>query len=146
MTQQKPVGDERVQELLKPRVKMTNDYPFNKHFKVGDILTFFAAKDEQGEYWYYHHPATHQNFSIDFFKGFPLLFTELKWWEEREASEMPEYVKNTVMDTVAQVSVWEKHGNDWNYKTKTGTWFMLNNRIPLMPSTEADYLTQNKHQ
>lgn len=88
-------GEQIVENLLLPRIKVNKDYPFNEHFKVGQILTFFKAQQHGQEPEYFYHFPNNQggtNFEISFFRNYPHLFTELKWYEEREASELPKFI------------------------------------------------------
>ena len=62
-----------VEELLKPRFKVKNDYP-NSPFKINEIIL--------GE----NHP------DIDFTE-YEYLFEPLQWWEFRDAKDMPKFIK-----------------------------------------------------
>ena len=62
-----------VEELLKPRFKVKNDYP-NSPFEIGEII---LAEN---------HP------DIDFTE-YEYLFTPIQWWEFRDAKDMPKYIK-----------------------------------------------------
>lgn len=61
-------------DLMKPRYKVIADYPAN-YYGVGEIYTDCSA------------------YTTELFEKYPHLFKKLEWWEEREESEMPEYVK-----------------------------------------------------
>jgi hypothetical protein len=85
-------------ELLKPRYKVTADYPFNRHFRVGDIITLdkeeegglFARVPAFGSTPTYTETTDFYDYYLDYY---PHIFCPLKWWEERGLYEMPDYVK-----------------------------------------------------
>jgi len=73
------------EELLKPRWKVIADFPFNTYYKVGGVITddrLMAARNETG----------HAVFACEW-NDYPNIFRKLKWWEERNIEDMPEYVK-----------------------------------------------------
>lgn len=79
-----------VEDLLKPRYKVIADFPMSI-CKVGEIL------EPQGKYF----PVIEGGYwNIEIYK-YPHLFKKLEWWEEREESDMPEYVK-----VIAEVPYW----------------------------------------
>lgn len=63
-----------VEQLMAVRYKVIADYPYSP-YKAGQIIT----------------PNTGSGLHI-LLKGFPNIFSDLEWWQEREVSEMPEYV------------------------------------------------------
>ena len=66
-----------VEQLLKPRYKVVDDYPFSYYDKDSVLLfEFYHAKD-----------------GIVNFCEYPHLFRKLEWWEERKVEDMPEYLK-----------------------------------------------------
>lgn len=83
------------EELLKPRYKVIADWPNRKDFDIGQIITvaevwnpgylMYTIEDYQGK----------REYLQDFFDKYPHLFESLEWWERREESDMPEYVKFT---------------------------------------------------
>jgi hypothetical protein len=85
------------EELLKPRYKVMANYPYTP-FGIGDIITL---KDEQEQVCLINHQhidefGVRKNansiFSIYELNNYPHLFKPLHWWEERELSELPEYI------------------------------------------------------
>ena len=78
-----------IEDLLKPRIEVIAPYPLSP-YKVGDLVelsdsgkTLKAIVSGNAEFW--------MPFSeIEKMKE---LFRPLPWWEKREESEMPEYVK-----------------------------------------------------
>jgi len=77
------------EELLKKRRKVISPYPeMERHnIKVGDIITIsesamYADKTQDGN------PVVAIDHEI-----FPAIFKEIAWWEKRDVSDMPEYVK-----------------------------------------------------
>ena len=83
--------EQKVQELLKPRYLLTADFP-GCSFEVGTIL----VPNEEGELYSKQagYSWTVSRVLEKDVKKFKHLFRKLEWWEERNASEMPEYVKN----------------------------------------------------
>ena len=83
------------------------------------------------------------NYEISFFRTYPHLFTELKWYEEREALDMPEYVKRIDETEFFEVasgyngsgSIIVKYPKG-KYGTGTAGPIGLMN---LLPATETDY-------
>jgi len=67
-------------ELMKPRYKVIALYPDSPN-KIGDIIHVYG----QG---YIYPDKVEANFD-----RYPHLFKKLQWWEEREISELPEYLK-----------------------------------------------------
>lgn len=76
----------KVQELLKPRVIVDNKWP-GCPFEVDDILVRERDAYHFNGDWRGMVPYT----EVD---PFPYLMRPLNWWEERDESKMPEYVKN----------------------------------------------------
>lgn len=87
-----------IEDLLKPRYLVVAGWPENNSWRVGDILEFKKCK-----YGYYHEHWKDSQLSIWYedykpqpknsFATYPHLFRKLSWWEKREESEMPKYVK-----------------------------------------------------
>lgn len=69
------------EELLKPRYKVTADYPGSPYHK--DLILEF---NQQGQ------PLSEKGWCRQF-DTYPHLFRKLEWWEERGLGEMPEYIK-----------------------------------------------------
>lgn len=77
------------EQLMQPRWKCIADYP-QSIWKVGEILTDFP------ELW-----------AKANLEPFPNIFVRLQWWEDRQESEMPEYVK--YCGTILKVKKWTKN-------------------------------------
>lgn len=132
--------EKNIENLLSPRYKVINLWPWQCPYKIGDII--------------------HEDLNIEgatFFKKtvheFPHLFKKLLWFEDREISEMPEYFmyvktihhdlaghSKTYKDIYVKVQEWDN---------VNGRWFPDNYKHPLhhssRPITEqeyTDYLTQ----
>lgn len=72
-------------DLMAPRVEVIAPYPSSHlHFNVGDILTYNGHSYVMGH---------HVSIAKETVESYPHLFKKLQWWERREVSEMPEYVK-----------------------------------------------------
>ena len=72
------------EQLLKPRWKVIADFP-DSDYKVGSI--------EDRDWCKYVNSEDETDGIVWKISDFPHLFKELKWWEHREPSEMPSYVK-----------------------------------------------------
>lgn len=131
--------EDKVKKLLQPRYEVIALWPkSNRKVQIGDILKY---DDEFKVFW-----CKGDVFNSQELEEFPHLFRKLSWWEKREESEMPGYLKEDKQEGyVCKVkkhfsdSKGEHNNNgcqleintDWNYFTY---------RIWL-PATETDYLT-----
>lgn len=77
-----------VEKLLMPRYKVIADYP-ESIFKIGEIL-ICIVDGEEGNQYTFGNSQYYENLSPEIYT---CVFKKLDWWEEREISEMPEYVK-----------------------------------------------------
>lgn len=78
-----------IEALMRPRYKVIADYPLsNMYFNVGDIL-YWNEKYES-----YRIDEKKVAMNKDTVESYPHLFKPLAWYEDREASEMPAYVKH----------------------------------------------------
>ena len=83
-----------VEQLLQPRYKVIADYPGNT-MQVGTIFTSILDS-----YW----------------AKYPANFQKLEWWQDRDESDMPGYVKVTRLksyydlpiDCIRKVNSWER--------------------------------------
>jgi hypothetical protein len=69
----------KYEQVLIPRFKVVANYPGNTSFRVGEIITV-------------DNKAIEKEFAV-----YPAIFRRLKWWEDRDQEDMPEYVKFTKM-------------------------------------------------
>lgn len=74
-------------KLLEPRYKVLADYP-GSPFKVGEILKL----NDSIHPTYAHFTNGEKGIMVDEIDNYPHLFRLLKWWEERDVKDMPEYV------------------------------------------------------
>lgn len=139
------------EQLLLPRRKVINDFPFNqltapydnreKIFAIGSILNFFKA-DNQGkvEYWY-HHPVTGVNYQDTWMDQYPNIFNYLEWWEDRSEDEMSRYVKTTYDGTINEVDTYDFKTNTIYVNYPEGKCkFTLNAYLSArVPATEQEY-------
>lgn len=87
------------EELLKPRFKIIADFPDNYFGNVGTVLDRDWAK-------YPNDDETKK--AIWRISEFPHLFQKLKWWEERQESEMPKKVKSLAFpDDIMVIEKWD---------------------------------------
>jgi hypothetical protein len=126
MSKEQPKGDS-VEELMRVRYKVIADYPLC-HYNVGDILPVPDDKIWEEELIY---------------KKYPHLFQPLQWWEERQESEMPEYVKLRT-GHVFKCSNWRKENY---YLIFNVDGYKRNQRADdyYQPATETEYLNYIKH-
>jgi hypothetical protein len=66
------------EDILKPRYKVIADYP-RSPYVIGNIIS-----DDDKEY------------TCEYMSRFPAIFKPLEWWEDREESDMPKYVKSLI--------------------------------------------------
>lgn len=122
---------------MKPRYLVIAPMPFNKYFEVGDIITLDYLDEreqlERKELYAYLQPKKYYSTEppIRFYKSefdrYPHLFRPLRWWEEREAGMMPEYVKCVKLPTgitvdtkhifiegaITRITEWRKSKDSW---------------------------------
>lgn len=116
--------EDKVQKLLQPRYEVIADYP-SSHNDVGEIISF---TDKTYEAYY---------------SQYPHLFRKLSWWEKREESEMPEYLKSAEDKNLCKVV---EHFCGLN-KQEVWCYFPELNAHHYVryehiePATETDYLT-----
>jgi len=132
-------------DLLTPRFLVTTDYPDSK-FKVGDILSphFFCK-------FIYSNCDNTGGLRLSEVKKYPAVFKELKWYEKREVSEMPTYIKSEtqVVKPDWQLKEWNGHTYLRAYDTESAklnisSFFKLN---LFTPATEAEFINyQNQIQ
>jgi len=113
----------QIEQLLKPRFKIIADYPGNVR-EIGSIST--------------------EIHTAEYFRKFPSNFRELQWWEEREVSEMPEYVimnhQSKKVMKVFKHFVLATHGCGFiNEQKKTKSYV---NYLPATPADYENYLKQ----
>ena len=121
------------EKLLQPRFEVIADYP-KSIFKVGEIIQGkFLLCDPDGPKY----------------SDYPHLFRKLPWWEKRERSEMPMYLKHTYdgETTFHKIESWDmKHFLGWlNEKERSCcsllTWSF---DYTYQPATEEEYLNSLK--
>ena len=126
------------EKLLQPRFEVIADYP-ESPFTIGDILTMNGSVYGTGN---------PQQFTREPDK-YPHLFRKLPWWEKRERSEMPMYLKHTYNGetTFHKIESWDmEHFLGWlNEKERSCcsllTWSF---DYTYQPATEEEYLNSLK--
>ncbi len=88
-----------VEKLLEQRFKVIADYPHSP-YKIGDLVeipdssTSYHCTTTKAYNSFTEEMCDSANyFSILQIENYKHLFRKLEWWEERDISEMPEYVK-----------------------------------------------------
>lgn len=121
-----------IEKLLKPRFEVIADYP-KSTFKVGQIL--------EGELIFCDPDGPK-------YSDYPHLFRKLPWWEKRERSEMPMYLKTTYFGRVEICKI-----ADWNMISLRGRidgspchcdLLLWTNDRMYQPATEEEYLNSLK--
>lgn len=136
-----------IENLLKPRYKVIATMPFGK-FEVGDILLNLKCTtrpdQKEGEYIWMVVGGRFggKSVGIPMIKDpekYPHLFQKLQWWQYREDSDMPKYVKwtSTERKGMIQKSIFNRDKNeillDGDCMTYT-SWI-----VALWPATEQEY-------
>lgn len=133
--------EQKIQELLKPRYLLTADFP-GCSFEVGTIL----EPNEEGELYSKKagYSWTVSRVLEKDVKKFKHLFRKLEWHEEREESEMPEYVRPKEQTETSKLQfgnyilkVAQKHKNYFRAENL----FQLSHQSwhHYIPATAADY-------
>lgn len=162
---EKNMQDKKVEDLLKPRYLVIADYP-DSPFDVNEILyQSTGAGKHNKDYWTLKRGGLYNIHC----KQYTKIFRELRWYENREISEMPEYVKVVENNAYTKV-IPDEHGNYENgyeeivHYPKKGTvikcsgsyrWedlkpmYLISNEddciemnaMTLIPATESEYQT-----
>lgn len=110
------------EELLAPRFLVIADYP-NSIFKVGEIL----SGDYDGRIFCDPNSCKYSDF--------PHLFQKLYWYEKRDKSELPEYVKMNYTKTHHIISYQDFCAGYFYYDIGDCIWYLSNSE----PSTLEEY-------
>lgn len=132
---------EQINELLKPRYKVTNIWPDmgdSKYFE-GEIIQL-TGQDEDCSQWWTKRGLGKKMYDA-FFDNYPHLFKRLQWWQERSPEELPRYVRNAADGIIFIVeynfnSPTPSDARTWNKQFRIPFWHSL---YDLLPATEADY-------
>lgn len=123
---------------MRPRFKCIADYP-GSDYSVGQIIPL--TNHHSNEFY----SRTEDDDVIEqesFYKQYPHIFKRLQWWEDRDISELPEYVKNAADGIVFKVE-YNFNGHTpsdvhtWNEEARVPFWHSLHH---LLPATESDYI------
>lgn len=127
-----------VEELLKPRYKVVSDWPGRKDFEVGQVIVLDKKFSPQFQMYEIEDCQGKRQYINSFFEMFPLQFKKLQWWEERDKSTMPKYVKfpeghhNIEKGGVVEVFNWYKYPDACIFHNHINAGWML-------PATETEY-------
>lgn len=124
LSNDKLIQQRKREEILATRFKIVLLYP-NCEFKIHDII------------------KPNSNIKIAIYRSFPKIFKELKWWEDRDITEMPKYVKSDkygimacLIDFTGKEAIIEDNtGSRANFPFES-----------LMPACEFEYLNFIKKQ
>lgn len=134
-----------VDELMRPRFKVVEDYPYSE-YEVGLIIEF-----EEEKCTYYTGQPEWETVPIKYkdgggwlkccikkFEPYPRIFKPMEWWEERKAEDMPRYVISKHTSVCYMVDEY----NDLQLQ-EDGCLFMVNNKYYscsyFLPTTEEGY-------
>lgn len=124
-------------ELLRPRYKVIADYPGNKYYPVGKIITILDG----------NRPINDNGYRVQRcdFDEFPYLFKKLQWWEERKEEDMPEYLKDEHSE-VFRVENYSKGDYVSLYKNNGDPTFAMGSHslYELIPANPEEYENQNR--
>ena len=85
-----------MKDLTPPRYLVIADYP-NSHYEIGQIIELSVPKDASG--WDMVTLANNE----EIMPKYPHLFRLLHWWEFRELSDLPIYVKYSTKGKIIKV-------------------------------------------
>lgn len=117
-------------DLMIPRYECIGDYPCCP-FEVGEIIKFAEIYPYSG---YSYFLGDQRVIAPEWCDKYPHLFCKLQWWEHRDISEMPEYVRLT--DESIKIS--NRHGWDYQIFMKVKEWIMSNSEHPIL-AVISDY-------
>jgi hypothetical protein len=116
--------EEQIAHLLKPRYKVIADYP-RSPYVIGNIIS-----DDDKEY------------TCEYMSRFPAIFKLLEWWEDREESDMPKYLKWQNNGKVREVEKYRKWFEALEVTFKGGRTRTMSAKWT--PCTEEEYNQQSK--
>lgn len=131
-------------DLMAPRIKVIAPGPLMEN-KVGSLLkVMFDGEDYS---FGIKTISTQHFFPIDEFKQWPYMFKILEWWEEREESQMPEYLKyyeETTLEFVLKVERYKTHNDKKSFWSFEYLWenepdIKRMALTGLVPATKEDY-------
>jgi hypothetical protein len=138
-------------QLLMPRYKVVAPDTSGR-WKVGDIYTFVREVGQsQDEY----KNQDGKEIIFNFFSVFPHLFRRMEWHEERELSDMPEYIKQSKGNGVYRCK-WLvinnticAHIKDLDPVTRGAGWsekpiYSMSDFLPATPEEYQDYINNKK--
>lgn len=113
-----------MKDLMKPRCKVIADYPDSRN-EVGQIICDVTTYMEA------------------FYNKYPAIFRRLEWWEHRDVSDMPRYLKHSVGGFVLMVSEYTMLNGKVLFKGhrvgQPTSWY-----IPATEQEYNDYLNSKK--
>jgi hypothetical protein len=86
------ISEKEIQELLKPRFEVIEEYP-KCEFKKGEILS--PIKYATNPWYHTNNKSTVVGLLLLELQKHPHLFKKLNWWEKRSEEQMPMYLKHT---------------------------------------------------
>lgn len=156
------------EDLLKPRIKVVNDF-WDNPFEVGEVIQFedykdyydFITGDVLGKDWmtnFYELKKPHQSFTegtrlcwnMRSFTPYPHLFEQLQWHQDRMLEDMPEYIRYGEYDSahsIYKITAYNPIGYENYFPCAIGE----NNRVKdyflphfrnSFPATEQEYNAQ----
>lgn len=128
------------EELIMPRYKVIADYP-NSPFIVGRIITLnnFGA----GQWW--HEYTDEEPIHLDAnTKKYPAVLQKLEWYEQRDVSDLPKYLKDAFVPETSEFHKVYKielyNIITFTIVTNTGEFTYHEYLKSRVPATEEEYL------
>jgi hypothetical protein len=134
-----------IQELLKPRYRVIADWPGNKYFAVGEILSTHPIYELYAADKLKHLRKCDNSAGVDIsnLEKHPHLFRKLEWWEERDEKDMPEYLKFDNGMVVKVDSYLMDVGFNFYYGESAGYGKRPFRGSNVIPATESEYQSYN---
>ena len=137
--------EKEIEDLLKDRYKVIAPYP-SSPYEVGDLVeitdigtSFHCTTTKEWNTFIEEFAPVENYWSIKLIDDYPHLFRKLEWWEDREVSEMPEYVKPAKSPQYIFKVIKFTDGRVYFQNNNGGT--SSQPAGVMLPATESEYLT-----
>lgn len=150
----------KIEQLMRPRYRVIATYPFNDHFMLNEVIELneYDGREHLSatmkEWYTIQRPLNPNSDRLPLtmhestFNLYPHLFKRLRWFEEREIADLPQYLNG--FKSIKKVVSYEYHGGtiDDN-KTEYQSVLFENETVwcPIWlfePATEQEYLTLSR--
>lgn len=135
----------KVEELMKPRIKVMMDYP-DCEYEVGQIIqfvqksTYYTGEPEWETGFILTKNGEQVQSCIKKFEPYPDIFKPLEWWEDRKLEDMPEYIQyaGQMAYKIERYELDERMGL-YGISAKYEDCPLWLNGMPVLPITEFEY-------